>query len=129
MNQEITVELKNDLKIQGTLHSVDQYLNLKIQNISIKNENEHPHMIAVKDCFIRGSVVRYVSIPPASVDKELLQDASRKEFDYATAQSRELNINSNLFNDLGLVHLMSSIQSFSQPPRARFIGHVVVRDH
>lgn len=34
---------------------------------------------AIKNCFIRGSVVRYIQIPSADVDTELLQDACRKE--------------------------------------------------
>lgn len=33
---------------------------------------------AVKNCFIRGSVVRYVQIPKAAVDTQLLEDATRK---------------------------------------------------
>ena len=35
--------------------------------------------LSVKDCFIRGSVVRYVHIPASEVDTVLLQDAARKE--------------------------------------------------
>ncbi|KAK1743670.1 U6 snRNA-associated Sm-like protein LSm2 [Skeletonema marinoi] len=59
VGKEIAVELKNDVVLTGTLHSVDQY--------------------ALKNCFIRGSVVRYVQINPSDVDTELLQDATRKE--------------------------------------------------
>jgi U6 snRNA-associated Sm-like protein LSm2 len=39
----------------------------------------YPQLVAVKNCFIRGSVVRYVQIPAGEVDTELLQDAARKE--------------------------------------------------
>ncbi|PLW05305.1 hypothetical protein PCASD_24821 [Puccinia coronata f. sp. avenae] len=60
---------QDDLAIQGTLASVDQFLNLKLENIKM----------AVKNCFIRGSVVRYVQIPRAAVDTQLLEDATRKE--------------------------------------------------
>ena len=35
--------------------------------------------IAVKNCFIRGSVVRYVQLPPDGVDTEVLHDATRRE--------------------------------------------------
>ena len=35
--------------------------------------------LAVKDVFIRGSVVRYVEVPADKVDTDLLQDAARKE--------------------------------------------------
>lgn len=34
---------------------------------------------AVKELFVRGSVIRYVSIEPADVDTALLQDAARRE--------------------------------------------------
>lgn len=35
VGKEVVVELKNDLKIGGTLHSVDQYLNFKLTDISV----------------------------------------------------------------------------------------------
>ena len=38
-----------------------------------------PNKTSVKNCFIRGSVVRYVSLPPGDVDTSLLQDATRRE--------------------------------------------------
>ena len=79
MGKEIAVELKNDVVLTGTLHSVDQYLNIKLTNVSIVNENRYPQLTALKNCFIRGSVVRYVQINPSDVDTELLQDATRKE--------------------------------------------------
>ena len=41
----MTVELKNDLCITGTLHSVDQYLNVKLENIRLVNEAKYPHMV------------------------------------------------------------------------------------
>jgi U6 snRNA-associated Sm-like protein LSm2 len=79
VGKEIAVELKNDVVLTGTLHSVDQYLNIKLTNVSIVNENRYPQLTALKNCFIRGSVVRYVQINPSDVDTELLQDATRKE--------------------------------------------------
>jgi len=33
VDHEVTVELKNDIQIRGTLRSVDQYLNIKLENI------------------------------------------------------------------------------------------------
>lgn len=35
--------------------------------------------MSVRNCFIRGSVVRYVALPAKSVDTALLQDAARRE--------------------------------------------------
>ena len=34
--------------------------------------------MAVKNCFIRGSVVRYVQLPAQHVDTQLLEDATRR---------------------------------------------------
>ena len=79
VGKEIAVELKNDVVLTGTLHSVDQYLNIKLTNVSVVNQNRYPQLTALKNCFIRGSVVRYVQINPSDVDTELLQDATRKE--------------------------------------------------
>ncbi|GMT03428.1 hypothetical protein PENTCL1PPCAC_25602, partial [Pristionchus entomophagus] len=79
VGKEVIIELKNDLSICGTLHSVDQYLNMKLLDISVTDQDRFPHMLSVKNCFIRGSVVRYVHLPSEHVDTQLLQDATRKE--------------------------------------------------
>ncbi|KAI0305427.1 U6 snRNA-associated Sm-like protein LSm2 [Multifurca ochricompacta] len=78
-DQRVTVELKNDLSITGTLKSVDQFLNIRLDAIEVSDQARHPHMMAVKNCFIRGSVVRYVQLPAEHVDTQLLEDATRRE--------------------------------------------------
>ena len=45
VGKEVTVELKNDLAITGTLHSVDQYLNIKLNNTRVVDEAKYPHMV------------------------------------------------------------------------------------
>lgn len=42
---QVTVELKNDLSITGVLHSVDQYLNVKLNSVKVVNESKYPHMV------------------------------------------------------------------------------------
>jgi len=49
VGKEIVVELKNDLSLKGTLHSVDQYLNVKLTNCSVVNEEKYPHMVLISD--------------------------------------------------------------------------------
>ena len=78
MGKEVAVELKNDVVLTGTLHSVDQYLNIKLTSVRVVNQERYPQLTALKNCFVRGSVVRYVQINPHDVDTELLQDATRK---------------------------------------------------
>ncbi len=34
--------------------------------------------MSVNNCFIRGSVVRYIHLPQGEVDTQLLQDSSRR---------------------------------------------------
>ena len=79
IGKDVVVELKNDLSICGTLQSVDQYLNIKMTDITVMNGHKFPYMLSVKNCFIRGSVVRYIQLPADEVDVTLLQDAARKE--------------------------------------------------
>jgi small nuclear ribonucleoprotein (snRNP)-like protein len=46
IDHEVTVELKNDIQIKGTLKSVDQYLNIKLEDISVVEELKYPHMVS-----------------------------------------------------------------------------------
>ena len=78
VGKEVTVILKNELEVAGTLQSVDQFLNIKLLGIRVADPAQYHHLHAVKDCFIRGSVVRYISVPPAEVDTSLLQDHTRR---------------------------------------------------
>mmetsp|Transcript_12112 Transcript_12112/g.36001 ORF Transcript_12112/g.36001 Transcript_12112/m.36001 type:complete len:93 (+) Transcript_12112:128-406(+) len=78
VGKEIAVELKNDVALTGTLHSIDQYLNIKLLDAKVVDAVAHPQLVAVTSVFVRGSVVRYVQIPASEVDTELLQDACRK---------------------------------------------------
>ena len=34
VGKEVVVEMKNDIEIKGTLHSVDQFLNVKLEDIT-----------------------------------------------------------------------------------------------
>ncbi|KAK9453013.1 hypothetical protein V1511DRAFT_506260 [Dipodascopsis uninucleata] len=86
IDQEVTIELKNDMSIRGTLKSVDQFLNIKLDNISVVDELKYPHLSSVKNIFIRGSVVRYVHLPADAIDTALLEDATRRE---AAAQAQK----------------------------------------
>jgi len=78
VDHEVTIELKNDLSIRGTLKSVDQFLNIKLDDVMVLEEAKYPHLAAVRNVFIRGSVVRYVHLPAGAVDTALLEDATRR---------------------------------------------------
>ena len=45
VDQEVTVELKNDISIRGTLKSVDQYLNIKLDAVQVMDELKFPHLV------------------------------------------------------------------------------------
>lgn len=47
VNHEVTVELKNDISIRGTLKSVDQYLNIKLDDIQVVEEMKYPHLVSL----------------------------------------------------------------------------------
>ena len=44
----------------------------------VLEEAKYPHLAAVRNVFIRGSVVRYVHLPAGAVDTALLEDATRR---------------------------------------------------
>ncbi|GKY94740.1 U6 snRNA-associated Sm-like protein LSm2 [Mayamaea pseudoterrestris] len=88
VGKEVAVELKNDVVLMGVLHSVDQYLNIKLLQVRVVNPEKYPQLTALENCFIRGSVVRYIQIPSEFVDTELLQDAARKENAPASSKAK-----------------------------------------
>ena len=53
VNHEVTVELKNDISVRGTLKSVDQYLNIKLDDISVVEEMKYPHLVREEEHTIR----------------------------------------------------------------------------
>ncbi|KAE8384363.1 cytochrome P450-domain-containing protein [Aspergillus alliaceus] len=63
-NKTVILELKNDIRIRGTLKSVDQYLNIKLDEVDVLDLDKYPHLSSVKNMFIRGSVVRYKADGP-----------------------------------------------------------------
>ncbi|KAF4633249.1 hypothetical protein G7Y89_g4878 [Cudoniella acicularis] len=48
VDHEVTVELKNDIQIRGTLKSVDQYLNIKLDDIQVVEELKYPHLVRIE---------------------------------------------------------------------------------
>ncbi|KAK4537275.1 hypothetical protein CDCA_CDCA11G3300 [Cyanidium caldarium] len=79
VGQVVTVELKNDLCIRGTLLSVDPYLNVRLADVVVTEPEAFPALLALRhSCTVRGSCVRYVHLPPDQVDVQLLQDATRQ---------------------------------------------------
>ena len=89
VGSEVVVELKNDVVLRGVLTSVDQFLNIKLHNVSASTlassataalaERSLPHLQCVQNCFIRGSVIRCIELPRDKVDVQLLHDSTRME--------------------------------------------------
>ena len=51
VDASVIVELKNDVSIRGTLRSVDQYLNIKLDDISVVEEIKYPHLVCIFTLF------------------------------------------------------------------------------
>ena len=49
VGKEVVVELKNDLAMRGRLHSVDQFLNVKLTDIAVADPQRYPHMVRGRD--------------------------------------------------------------------------------
>ena len=52
--REATMRALTSMRLMET----SQYLNIKLTDISVTDPDKYPHMLSVKNCFIRGSVVR-----------------------------------------------------------------------
>ncbi|KAL4472342.1 hypothetical protein ABPG72_002825 [Tetrahymena utriculariae] len=76
-NAVITVELKNDVKIKGKITYVDGNMNFNLVDIQ---DQETVQIANFKNCFIRGSSVRYIHLEKEDIDVELIQEACLKEF-------------------------------------------------
>lgn len=46
--KEVTVELKNDLAITGTLETVDQFLNFKLSNVTVVDQEKFPQLVSTR---------------------------------------------------------------------------------
>ena len=46
-------QLKNDLILTGTLHSVDQYLNMKLSTVTVVGGEKYPQLGGMKNVFVR----------------------------------------------------------------------------
>ena len=42
------MELKNDVALTGTLHSVDQYLNIKLNDVNVVDAEKYPQLVRQK---------------------------------------------------------------------------------
>jgi U6 snRNA-associated Sm-like protein LSm2 len=81
----ISVELKNGVIIQGKLSYVDKHLNFNLYDINV-DIKKYPQFvrrsrltkITQKTCFIRGSTVMYVHIPPSEMDTDLVEEAFKR---------------------------------------------------
>lgn len=55
VGKEIAVELKNDVALTGTLHSVDQYLNVKLTDVHVVDAERYPQLVrGGRGCAVSG---------------------------------------------------------------------------
>ena len=45
VGKEVAVELKNDVELTGKLHSVDQYLNVKLEDVQVVKKERYPQLV------------------------------------------------------------------------------------
>jgi small nuclear ribonucleoprotein (snRNP)-like protein len=76
--KKLVMELKNDIILQGTLQSVDQFHNFRLIDLQVLNCGNCPQLYTLSTALIRAARVRYVQLPKEEVDLELLHDATRR---------------------------------------------------
>ena len=53
---KVKIEMKNDIEIKGNLVSVDNNLNIALNNVSV-DEEKYPQFIGVNNCFIKQKLI------------------------------------------------------------------------
>ncbi|RVW54938.1 Sm-like protein LSM2 [Vitis vinifera] len=74
----IVIDLQEAREMKANNHHFGRYLEDSKMG-KVDQFMELIYTLSVRNCFIRGSVVRYVQLPPEGVDIELLHDATRRE--------------------------------------------------
>ena len=73
---EMVFELKNGVKIQGTITSIDDQMNFQLSETKCLNSDVF--QCCGDSIFVRGNVIRYIHLPAKEVDTEPLTQACRK---------------------------------------------------
>ena len=93
VDHEVTVELKNDISIKGVLKSVDQFLNIKLDDIQVVEELKYPHLVSLLSFHfrlgMRGRGPTECAWRKQSADPLAIHLVIRKERIY-TGQRREI---------------------------------------
>ena len=66
VGKEICVELKNDVVLTGTLLSVDQYLNVKLENVNVVDGERYPQLVRPNH-FSCGVIPLPCDAPPSTL--------------------------------------------------------------
>ncbi|GCA64427.1 U6 snRNA-associated Sm-like protein LSm2 [Kipferlia bialata] len=53
IGSEVVVELKSGVKLQGTLQACDDYLNLRMTDVSSAGRDAQPYLQGLQSCFVR----------------------------------------------------------------------------
>lgn len=51
------MELKNDVELTGRLHSVDQYLNIKLEDVQVVKKERYPQLVRATTVGLGGRVI------------------------------------------------------------------------
>lgn len=74
----IFVSMPSKFRMQTSTHTWWVAFILRRRNRNLDTYSYFHLKMAVKNCFIRGSVVRYVQLPASAMDTQLLEDATRR---------------------------------------------------
>jgi len=71
-NETVTIELKNNTTITGTVSGVDLQMNIHLKHVKLRQRGKEP--VAMDVLSVRGSTIRSVILPDALNLDVLLQD-------------------------------------------------------
>ena len=77
INSPILIELKSGETYNGTLASADPFMNINLTDVIVTNRTGD-RFWSLKECYVRGSCVKYMRVPEEVVDR--VEDYKPKEY-------------------------------------------------
>jgi small nuclear ribonucleoprotein D1 len=87
VRETVTIELKDNTIIEGTVVGVDSAMNTHIRLVQIRRPNRPPERL--ENMTVRGTSIRYVILPEVLNLATLLEDDSPRKTRIRRGESRE----------------------------------------
>eukprot|EP00633_Aureoumbra_lagunensis_P007601 CAMPEP_0197316048 /NCGR_PEP_ID=MMETSP0891-20130614/40700_1 /TAXON_ID=44058 ORGANISM="Aureoumbra lagunensis, Strain CCMP1510" /NCGR_SAMPLE_ID=MMETSP0891 /ASSEMBLY_ACC=CAM_ASM_000534 /LENGTH=156 /DNA_ID=CAMNT_0042805321 /DNA_START=46 /DNA_END=517 /DNA_ORIENTATION=- len=120
------IELKNGDTYNGRLVSSDSWMNINLQDV-ICTSREGDRFWELKECYIRGSAIKYLRIPDEVLDAAQEDEAQKKKEKVLVNEEElilvEVEVVDGVLDGAAVVVVMADVEE----DVGMFVGEVVVK--